>query len=200
MDGDARSGRRLHPGRGAEVIAVGQDDARHALAPELLENVLRHLRRIDRDIARSMADEVAVEIVSVALGKPRPGEDAGQDLAHGERVSWPPEEWKMSDELKVPKRRVQVEVLLAGGGARQVTVFLAGVASSHPGPKRRSRPLNRTAGAFLPPIDADSDELMFLNRRSVAGAPVLRAGGSGEEVTGGVVHEGEIGANVGTDL
>ncbi len=106
----------------------------------------------------------------------------------------------MSDELKVPKRRVQVEVLLAGGGARQVTVFLAGFASSHAGRERLSDLLNAAEGEFVPAIDADSDELMFLNRRSVAVAHVLREWESDEELTGGSEHEVEIDLIDGTHL
>jgi hypothetical protein len=106
----------------------------------------------------------------------------------------------MSDELKVPKRRVQVEVFLAGGGARQVTVFLAGFASSHAGRERLSDLLNAAEGEFVPAIDADSDELMFLNRQSVAVAHVLREWESDEDLIGGLEHEVEIDLTDGTRL
>jgi hypothetical protein len=77
----------------------------------------------------------------------------------------------MSDELKVPKRRAQVEVLLPGGAVRQVTIFLAEYASAHDGPERLSDLLNG-GDDFVPALDLASDTMTFLGRQSIAAARV----------------------------
>src|SRR5438067_2774846 len=87
MDGDGGARSLLHPGRRPEVVAIGERDARHTLAREVFEDALVHLDRIDADVSAAVDDEVAVEIVAVPLAEPRPGEDPGQDLAHGGRLA-----------------------------------------------------------------------------------------------------------------
>jgi hypothetical protein len=77
----------------------------------------------------------------------------------------------MSDDLKVPKRRAQVEVLLPGGAVRQVTIFLAEYASAHDGPERLSDLLNGSDD-FVPALDLASDTMTFLGRQSIAAARV----------------------------
>src|SRR5207248_1320182 len=89
MDGDGRARPLLHASGGAKMIAVGEDDARDALAGEICQHVLVHLDGIDADVPALVDDEVAVEIVTVPLAEPRPGEDPGQDLAHGGRLAPP---------------------------------------------------------------------------------------------------------------
>ena len=54
------------------------------------------------------------------------------------------------EDLRVPKRAVAVEVVLPGGVARQVSVYLSEGAASHPGPERLSDLLNGSA-PFIPP-------------------------------------------------
>jgi hypothetical protein len=106
----------------------------------------------------------------------------------------------MSDELKVPKRRVLVEVLLPGGAARQVTIFLAEFASTHSGPERLSDLLN-AKDEFVPALDVETDTMTFLSRRSIAAARVESEWELGELLTGGEHHEEvEITLTDGTEL
>ncbi len=76
----------------------------------------------------------------------------------------------MSD-LRIPKRAVPVEVVLPGGEARQVSIFLAEGAASHPGPERLSDLLNGSA-PFIPAREAGSGVMTFLHRASIAVARV----------------------------
>ena len=105
----------------------------------------------------------------------------------------------MSDELRVPKRRAQVEVLLPGGAARQVTVFLAEYAPRHSGPERLSDLLN-AHDDFVPAIDVATDAMTFLNRHGIAAARVAREWELGEELTGAEQHEVEVTLVDGTTL
>lgn len=75
------------------------------------------------------------------------------------------------EELRVPKRRVPVEVVLPGGAARRVALFLAEAAPGHDGPERPSDLLNG-AGTFVPALDEDGGEMTFLHRGSIALARV----------------------------
>jgi hypothetical protein len=75
------------------------------------------------------------------------------------------------EELRVPKRRVPVEVVLPGGTARRVILFLAEAAPGHEGPERPSDLLNGS-GAFVPALDEASGGMTFLNRSSIALARV----------------------------
>lgn len=106
----------------------------------------------------------------------------------------------MTDDLRVPKRRAQVEVLLPGGESRQVTVFLAQFASAHAGPERVSDLLNAAEGEFLAAVDAATDTIIFLNRQGVAAARVPREWESDEELSGGEEQEVEIALMDGTQL
>ncbi|MFN2545954.1 MAG: hypothetical protein ABR567_00825 [Myxococcales bacterium] len=105
----------------------------------------------------------------------------------------------MSDELKVPKRRAQVEVLLPGGAARQVTVFLSEFASRHNGPERLSDLFNASED-FVPALDVLSETMTFLNRHGIAAARVAREWELGEEAPAGEQHEVEIALVDGTTL
>jgi len=105
----------------------------------------------------------------------------------------------MSEELKVPKRRVQVEVLIPGGGARQMIVFLAEFASTHTGPERLSDLLNAEA-EFVPALDVGTDTMMFLSRHSIAAARVGHEWELGEQPEEGVQHDVEITLTDGTTL
>ena len=105
----------------------------------------------------------------------------------------------MSDELKVPKRRAQVEVLMPGGAARQVTVFLAEYAPRHSGPERLSDLLN-AHDDFVPALDVAGDAMSFLNRHGIAAARVAREWEAAGELEGGEQHEVEITLVDGTTL
>jgi len=74
------------------------------------------------------------------------------------------------DELRVPKRRVPAEVLLPGGAARRIALFLAEAAPDHAGAERPSDVLNAGDG-FVPAFDEDAGAITFLN---VAGLAVVR--------------------------
>jgi hypothetical protein len=56
------------------------------------------------------------------------------------------------NELRVPKRRVEVELLLSGGSGRRVALFLSEHAPDHLGAERVSDLLNQ-GGEFLPALD-----------------------------------------------
>lgn len=71
------------------------------------------------------------------------------------------------DELRVPKRRIDAQLLLRGGGVRRVGVFIAEFASAHSGPERLSDLLNQR-DEFIPALDLDSDRMLFINREQVA--------------------------------
>ena len=106
----------------------------------------------------------------------------------------------MSDELRVPKRRAQVEVLMPGGKALPVTVFLAEFASTHAGAERVSDLLNAAEGEFIASVDSTSDALTFLNRQNVAAARVSLEWEGEEELEGAEAHEVEIALADGTLL
>lgn len=76
-------------------------------------------------------------------------------------------------DLRVPKRAVPVEVVLPGGEARRVSVYLAEGAATHPGPERLSDLLNGKV-PFIPARE-DSGAMSFLNRESIAVARVAAA-------------------------
>jgi len=105
------------------------------------------------------------------------------------------------EDLRVPKRRVPVEVVQPGGAVRRVAVFLAENASTHEGPERLSDVLNG-GEEFIPAFDEEARVMTFLNRKSLAAARVSREveGDDGDEVTIPTEHEVEIDLAGGTRL
>lgn len=97
----------------------------------------------------------------------------------------------MTDELRVPKRRVQAEVLLPGGATRQATFFLSEFAPHHNGPERLSDLLN-AQDDFVPAVDAATESMIFINRHIVAAARVAGEWEPGDELPGAEEHELEI--------
>jgi hypothetical protein len=97
------------------------------------------------------------------------------------------------EDLRVPKRRIHVEIVQPGGAVRRVVVFLAEAAVSHGGPERLSDVLNGRE-EFVPAHDEEAGVMTFLNRRSVALARVARDAEEEpcEEVTIPAEHEVEI--------
>lgn len=75
------------------------------------------------------------------------------------------------DELRVPKRKAMVELVLPGRARRTVTVFLSEFASEHAGAERLSDLLNGQA-AFIPVLEQDTDALTFIHRDAIAVARV----------------------------
>jgi hypothetical protein len=97
------------------------------------------------------------------------------------------------NELRVPKQRVEVEILLPGGESRRVAVFLAEFASHHRGGERLSDLLNGP-GSFFPAVDVDADQVSFINRAAIAVARVAPAvePDTSAELTLPTEHEVEI--------
>jgi len=77
------------------------------------------------------------------------------------------------EDLRVPKRRVLAEVLLPGGAARRITLFLAEAAPAHAGPERPSDLLNG-GEEFVPAFDEETRTMTFLNRVGLAVVRVER--------------------------
>ena len=75
------------------------------------------------------------------------------------------------EDLRVPKRAVRVEVVLPGGEARQVSIYLSEGAATHPGPERLSDLLNGSA-PFIPARGSGTGAMTFLHRASIAVARV----------------------------
>jgi hypothetical protein len=94
------------------------------------------------------------------------------------------------NDLSVPKRRVEVELALAGGERRRVVLFVAESTHEHAGPERVSDLLSR-GEAFFPAADAATREMSFLSRDAVALARVPRAAepGDADELTIPTEHE-----------
>lgn len=97
------------------------------------------------------------------------------------------------DDLRVPKRRVAVEVVLPSGEARRVELFLAGAACHHAGPERPSDLLNGAAD-FVPALDQESGAMSFVNRSAVSLVRVAPALEEDEEgaLTLPTEHEVEV--------
>jgi hypothetical protein len=96
------------------------------------------------------------------------------------------------EDLRVPKRAVAVEVVLPGGNARRVSVFLGEGAAAHEGPERLSDLLNGDV-PFIPAQDAESGLMTFLHRASVAVARVAAADEPADaSFTSPTEHEVEI--------
>jgi hypothetical protein len=74
------------------------------------------------------------------------------------------------EDLRVPKHRTAVEVLLPGGAARRMALFLAEAAPDHAGPEV---PLDLLNGRheFIPAFDEAAGAMTFLR---LAGLPVVR--------------------------
>jgi hypothetical protein len=57
------------------MVAVGDEDMSHATPDKLAQILFSGLHGIDAEISTSVANEVAVKIVAVRFGKPRPAID-----------------------------------------------------------------------------------------------------------------------------
>ncbi|SRR5712692_4753411 len=68
--------------RGPRVVAIGEENTTHTVAGKLRQIFPSWLHRIDAEISSRVQEKMAVEVVAVRLGKPRPGEYAVQDLSH----------------------------------------------------------------------------------------------------------------------
>jgi hypothetical protein len=96
------------------------------------------------------------------------------------------------NDLRVPKRRVAAEVILPGGGARRIVLFLADAAATHAGPER-AWDLFSAGDGFVPAFDEEAARMTFLNRASVAVVRVAREHEGDEgEATLPTEHEVEV--------
>lgn len=87
------------------------------------------------------------------------------------------------EELRIPKRAVQVEITRPDGLVSRVEVYLAEFASNHVGGERLSEMLN--SGVFLPARDLEQNKVNFINCASVA---VARVGREVEEDDDAAAH------------
>jgi hypothetical protein len=105
----------------------------------------------------------------------------------------------MSD-LRVPKHKKSVEVVLPGGAARRMALFLAEAAPDHAGPEV---PLDLLNGRdeFIPAFDEAAGAMSFLHR---PGVPVVRVASALDADEGDVTlpteHEVEVQLVDGTAL
>jgi hypothetical protein len=105
------------------------------------------------------------------------------------------------EDLRVPKRRTPVEVLLPGGTPRAMALFLSEVAADHTGPERPSDLLNG-GDDFVPAFDEAGKAMTFLNRAAIAAVrldPALDAD-LDEEVSIPTEHDVELLLQDGTAL
>jgi hypothetical protein len=105
------------------------------------------------------------------------------------------------DDLRVPKRRIPVEVLLPGGTTCKMAMFLSEVAADHTGPERPSDLLNG-GDDFVPAFDEASKAMTFLNRSTIAAVrldPALDTDVE-EDVSIPTEHEVELLLQDGTSL
>jgi hypothetical protein len=68
--------------RSAPVVPIGDQNMGHATPHKLLQILFTGLHRINAKISTSVTDEMAVKVITVRLGKPRPGENVFYDLSH----------------------------------------------------------------------------------------------------------------------
>jgi hypothetical protein len=97
------------------------------------------------------------------------------------------------EDLRVPKRRIPVEVLLPGGRTGRLALFLSEVAADHTGPERPSDLLNG-GDDFVPAFDETAKAMTFLNRSAIATVrldPAVDADAD-EEVSIPTEHEVEV--------
>jgi hypothetical protein len=105
----------------------------------------------------------------------------------------------MSDELRIPKKRTQVELVLASGATLQVGFFLSEFAGSHAGHERLSDLLNGRDD-FLPGFDLGSETVTFIARAGIAAATVGHEWEPGLDLLEADEHVVEIALLDGTSL
>lgn len=105
------------------------------------------------------------------------------------------------EELRVPKRRVGIEVGLSGDKRRNVVVFLSEFASNHLGPERVSDLLNGEA-EFIPALDPSRNAMTFNNRAGLlwVAVDVQEEPASSESHTIPTEHEVELTLSDGSTL
>src|SRR5687768_6183251 len=71
------------------------------------------------------------------------------------------------EDLRVPKRRTAIEVLMIDGTFRQLEVFLSEKASDHHGAELLGDLLNKSESTFIPAFDVQTQSMTFLNRSAI---------------------------------
>ncbi|GAC1347964.1 MAG: hypothetical protein NVS2B9_10910 [Myxococcales bacterium] len=95
------------------------------------------------------------------------------------------------DQLRVPKQRVEVELLLLGAGRQRVAVFLAEFSSVHEGRERLADLLSGQA-EFIPAVDPSTNAAVFVRIASI-GAALAGAGEAlDDDATLPTEHEVEV--------
>src|SRR5262245_58187170 len=82
MDGRSPAGTHADLIRRAGVITIRQQNSADAKARNLFEICSRRFNRIDAEVSRRVENDVAVEVVTMGLRKPRPSENACQEFSH----------------------------------------------------------------------------------------------------------------------
>src|SRR5207253_9036424 len=67
----------------SRMVAIGEKNLRAPYPRDIGKAFVARRDRIDAKVSFSVANQVAVEVVSVRLGKPRPGKNIGGDFMHG---------------------------------------------------------------------------------------------------------------------
>lgn len=77
------------------------------------------------------------------------------------------------EDLRVPKRKVPVQLVMPGGAGRRVSLFLAEAAPGHDGPEL---PADLVDGPsrFVPVVDEESGAIQFVSLASVALVRIAR--------------------------
>ena len=83
MDESAGAGARAHRVGRSRVIAIGEKNLRAPHPRDIGKAFVARRDRIDAKVSFSVTNQVAVEVVSVRLGKPGPGKDIDGDFMHG---------------------------------------------------------------------------------------------------------------------
>jgi hypothetical protein len=104
------------------------------------------------------------------------------------------------DELRVPKHKTAVDVILPGGAVRRMALFLAEAAPDHAGPEAPVDLLNGRDD-FIPAFDEAAGGMAFLHRPGIPVVRVARALDAGEdEVTLPTEQEVDVQLTDGTAL
>lgn len=95
------------------------------------------------------------------------------------------------EQLRVPKRRVDVELLLIGAGRQRVAVFLAEFSSVHEGHERLSDLLGGPA-EFVPAVDSGTGAALFVHLSSIGAALAPPEEALDDDATLPTEHEVEV--------
>jgi hypothetical protein len=93
--------------------------------------------------------------------------------------------------LRVPKRRVVIEVSFADGESHRVAVFLAEMASTHGGQERIADLFNAQQ-EFIPAVEIEGGAMTFLSRAAIAVVRTDEPDWDRDELNLPVEHEVEV--------